>query len=364
VRAFLEDLERFEAGRPILARPPSVFYRLSRFVRRQRVALGSSIAAAALLAVLLLAFVLPKVGQTPETMLATADDLQREGQHSAAAFLCERALKGTPGPDLERKLRLLWLRCELGMIRAIEAQGSWDEARARCEKARLRTEERDQVELLWELAQCQAKTKAADAAAETLHELQRLLERILRDRVSLNETSFDEEKESIFAMLDRMAPALLDPSLPGHEAAGLLFTGLVAEWPFQKIDATRWLDAQGPRRPQILVALLPFLNRELLGTHGSDFYSLVSRVEGPEMDAALLRAIRDPAVPTLARRFAADLLSTRQDLPFWFGHWNIDRLLPDDLPLIESVATFWEEIRPLSHRDRFRKKVERALLVE
>src|SRR6185295_1185243 len=80
--------------------------------------------------------------------------------------------------------------------------------------------------------------------------------------------------------------------------------------------------------------------------------------------AALFQAIRNPKMPPLARRFAADLLSTRQDLPFWFGHWSIDRLLPDDLPLIESVAAFWEEIRPLSHRDQFRKKVERALLLE
>jgi len=364
VRAFLEDLERFEAGRPILARPPTLLYRMSRFVRRQRVALGSSVAAAGLLAILLLAFVLPKVGQTPETILATADDLHREGQHSAAAFLCLRALKEKPGPEMERRLRLLWMRCQLGMIRELEAQGRWEEAKTLCENARQGTDEKDQVELLWELAQCQAKTNGQEAATETLHELQRLLEQKVMERAQETSESVDQEKETIDLMLDRMAPALLDPSRPGHDAAGLLFSGLLAEWKFRKLDAARWLDAQGSRRPQIFVALLPFLNRELFGTDGSDFYSMVGRVEGSEMDAALAKAVRDAALPTTARRFAADLLSARQDLPFWFGHWNVERLPPDNLPQIEAAGAFWEEIRTLPPREQFRKKVERSLQIE
>jgi len=46
VNAFAEDLQRFRAGRPVLAQPDSAWYRTSRFVRRHRFAVTAASAAA------------------------------------------------------------------------------------------------------------------------------------------------------------------------------------------------------------------------------------------------------------------------------------------------------------------------------
>lgn len=91
-RALLDDLERFEEGRTIRARPPGTLAKLrGMWQRHWRVAsVGAAAAIVAGLAVLLL--LLPKTGETIEGLEESAKNLAREEQYAAAATVMERAI--------------------------------------------------------------------------------------------------------------------------------------------------------------------------------------------------------------------------------------------------------------------------------
>ncbi|HVR75012.1 MAG TPA: serine/threonine-protein kinase [Planctomycetota bacterium] len=92
VRAFLEDLRRFESGQGILARRPGRIIRAVRYLRR-RWQLASAIvltgAVTAILSVLVTA-------KGPNDLLVEADALHSGGSHRGAMALYERALRWAP----------------------------------------------------------------------------------------------------------------------------------------------------------------------------------------------------------------------------------------------------------------------------
>lgn len=99
VRAFLEDLERFEEGRPIRVHAPTLAYKALRLVRRHRTtaAFGAGVVAVGVIAffVALLPYLEAK------RSLEHADQLFDAGQHRAAALLYEAALESNTAVETE-----------------------------------------------------------------------------------------------------------------------------------------------------------------------------------------------------------------------------------------------------------------------
>jgi tetratricopeptide (TPR) repeat protein/predicted Ser/Thr protein kinase len=97
VRAFLEDLRRFEAGLPVQARRPGLLFRGARLLRRH----WKLAATAALSAVLVLALSLLFFRMSPEELIVRANEAQMSGQYAAAISLYRRAARWT-GSDATR----------------------------------------------------------------------------------------------------------------------------------------------------------------------------------------------------------------------------------------------------------------------
>jgi predicted Ser/Thr protein kinase len=95
-RALLEDLERFEEGRPIRARPPSLTYRARRFVARRRASLMAALGTAVVLASLFVAWDATR-DRTGE-LVPQAERLLAEGEPKAAALLLDDILEAAAWP--------------------------------------------------------------------------------------------------------------------------------------------------------------------------------------------------------------------------------------------------------------------------
>jgi serine/threonine-protein kinase len=363
VRAMLEDLERFEEGRPIRARRPSLAYRASRFAGRHAATLTATGVTGALLSMALVFLVIPRIGKTPETLLSTAEELHLAGEHAGAVVLCERALKGNPPDETARNLEAAVLRCRLEVVRAFESQGRWPEALALCENMKRFSRRDTDPEVLWELSRCLAKKGDSEGAGDVLEEFKEGLEDRRRDEDRDSWTSpVPQAQPNIrIRMLERAAPALLDPEDPGHEGAGVLFLQSFGVWYRHDGDVDRWLASQGDRGADLVIALLPFLKREYLSTDGSDLYESVTAIRGSRLDTILLGFAQDPRKPMLQRRFAADLLSTRLDLPFWFGSWREKLPGRDDPRLIDKAVALAESLRDCAAPEGFRRRVEAAI---
>jgi hypothetical protein len=363
VRAMLEDLEHFEEGRPIRARRPSVAYRARRFAGRHAAALAAAGGTGALLLIALLVFVIPRIGKTPETLLATAEELHAAGEHPGAVVLCERALGQHPPKEIEQRVEEALRRCRLEVVRSLEAQGRWSEAQALCENMERRRDGDQDPELLWELSRCLAKKGNREEAGSLLESVKDALER-REERNHSDDWDAPQpgpRSNMRVRMLERATPALLDPSDPGHDGAGVLFVQSFGVWHRHDSEVDSWLKAQGNHAVAMVIALLSFLPREYLGTHGDTLHESIEAVKDPRLNVALIAAARDAARPLLARRFAADLLAARLDLPIWFGSWRQDQPGGDDPVLIERAAILAEKATALPARDGFRDRVEAAM---
>jgi serine/threonine protein kinase len=88
-----EEIRRIREHEPIRARPPGVGYRALRFIQRNAsVVLGASVASFCVGAVLW-TLLSARIGQTPETLAAIADEMRTAGEPSAASRYYEKALE-------------------------------------------------------------------------------------------------------------------------------------------------------------------------------------------------------------------------------------------------------------------------------
>jgi hypothetical protein len=109
-RALLEDLERFEAGRPVHARPPSFARRASAFARRHRgriVAAAAGVVAAALVAYAVFA---PRLRLPAEELVRRARTSAEQGDEGAAAMLFDQAAESDPAEAATWRAEALRLR--------------------------------------------------------------------------------------------------------------------------------------------------------------------------------------------------------------------------------------------------------------
>ncbi|MDJ0976530.1 MAG: serine/threonine-protein kinase, partial [Planctomycetota bacterium] len=140
-RALLDDLERFEEGKSIRARPPGTWQRVrAGWQRNWRIAtVGVAAAIVAGLSVLLL--LLPQTGETVANLRETADNLKRDGEYEAAATVIERALalkglripeddeEAVPPPPAVRRntlgLLAVWMRYRSRHVESLYRDGAY-----------------------------------------------------------------------------------------------------------------------------------------------------------------------------------------------------------------------------------------------
>jgi serine/threonine protein kinase len=106
VKALLEDIRRFEAGEPVLARRPGLLSRAVRVVRRH----WKPVAAAAVTAVVVLALAPRLFDKSAEELLKWADEEQFRGEYASAARIYARAYCKSPEEKRRGILESL-LRC-------------------------------------------------------------------------------------------------------------------------------------------------------------------------------------------------------------------------------------------------------------
>jgi len=109
VQELADDLERHLAGQPVRARPDSVAYRATKFVRRNRVAVAAS---AAVLSALVFGIVAARSGQKAAEMEAQHARIEADSFQAVSNFLMDAFLPAQPSQDAA------WQERARGLIRA------------------------------------------------------------------------------------------------------------------------------------------------------------------------------------------------------------------------------------------------------
>ena len=366
-RTLLEDLERFEEGRPIRARPPTFAYRAWRFGFRNRAPLGAGILGAAAVAALSWALVLPRIGVTPDALIATAAELHGAGRHEAATAVLERALDRVDGARVKRRFsrvrrgdeaRLLeihgaLLRCRMETARERLLDGRPAEAIALAEKALVEADEG--FHLLVEVPPAEWEDLRFELAC------------LKADPTEDRRTVYQVRPAALRGLLDRLGPALADPAHPGHATALSTFLTAYGAVRFQgKADvANAWIAEQGERGVRMLEALIsfaaaagrdegrPFVASDLVGIARA----IAATPARAPMVTHLERTADDGTRPVGARTLAAFILCHLGDLPY--GVEEVEK--PLDEAAVGPAVELWREVHGLPRGASHRRRVERAI---
>ena len=109
-RALLEDLERFEAGRGILARPPGVLRQLRSFLSKNRAVLITTLVTTLALTAGFWFLVGPRLTPTDADRIALADQLLLVGEPGGALRLYDDVVGDTPAAELEPEFAARYAR--------------------------------------------------------------------------------------------------------------------------------------------------------------------------------------------------------------------------------------------------------------
>ena len=122
VRAFLEDIRRFESGEPVLARRPGAMYHTIKFIRRHW-KMATAIAITAAFVVVVALAVGPQVfDKTREELVAWAEECHIEGRHGEAVRVYRRALEKSEGAERREILNKMIGCCgEIGDVKGLIA---------------------------------------------------------------------------------------------------------------------------------------------------------------------------------------------------------------------------------------------------
>jgi tRNA A-37 threonylcarbamoyl transferase component Bud32 len=318
-QAFLEDLERFEEGREIRARPPSVTYRMTKLAARHRGSLVTSLVAAAIAGAVLWTVVRPLIGVTPSTLLASADEALAAGRTDAALFLYERGIEtsGAPGGEgaspVATRIRIGLASCLLRVAAREEAAGRTDAAAEACTKAGSTLSPLDEKEVGHLREECDERGALIEARRGNLPAL---MERLRRPTWSSRVSDLHRE-----GILDRAAPALADPADPGHRAAVAALTAALALEDPRRIAL--WLGDRGEAGAR----LLPEITAALAVLGPADGANAAAGLEeavaglalfhAAAMEGPLAAVAADVKVPASRRLLAARLLAVCADIPWW-----------------------------------------------
>ena len=385
-QAFLEDLERFEEGRPIRARPPSLTYRARNLLRRAWLPLGSAGVAAAVVLALGLFLLLPRLRRTPAFELTIAEEDHEAGEHRAAILRMERALTkaraerglsetydgGRPPDEFMRVIYGRLARCRREFAEEVRDQGNPREAIRLLEAARSAhgqalgpgDSDSELEQILWLLATIPGEIGEVQEAVEGFQDLGRALA-IRRNGAPIISL---RDFHVYGPLLDRVGPFLMEPDHPLHEATvGLLILLLDNPGEDTAREVITWLAGHGDGAIPIVVARLRAYGDDGSGgapASGADpghLREVVRRIAPfcgeNNLEDALLRACRDETLSVRGRAHALSLLADAGDLP--------PRGAPGDGgdpgPPGERTLQAWQEVRDLSRLDGYRKRIELAM---
>lgn len=367
-RALLEDLERFEQGRSILARRPTPGQLLRRTAARHARELLVAGAVALLAGAFLWLMLADQRDRDLTRRLDNVRTLLDAGEGRAAAMMMDETTELAEGRDLKRPedLALAHLRARCDLVRASELKGRGlvDEARdaferaestlsasaARARYSRVSGYPPIRFELLADLAIAQVELGQSDDALDTLARFEGGL-------VHASQTD---------RLLGWMAPRVADPSDTGH-AAGALIVAHALDWSTPGAFGT-WL----ARRPELatdiveamLVSLdtlppdraklvrLGLLRRNVLsspalgivrGRQEGRFVTLANRIEERLATIAV-----DPSRADDLRGLATGVLVQLADLPFRLPGDPLEASF--DSSAVEQVLEGWEQTRKAPDR--------------
>ena len=339
-RALLEDIERFEAGLPVLAEPPSWKKRWRGFVQRNRSSLVAGVGTAAAMVALFVVLVLPNIGSSADQMLSLARELAEGGQPAAAVRIYEGSYPSEAGElslELVREHGTAYARALVELADLESAAGDLAGVRGLAERADELT--RRSLDLLEARS---ARTLVADSAALVAARLS-LLDDAIRARLhlggepevlaglaerwhelqsggvrpSLLDAVISEEAWPSEVLLARASlPMLLDRDSQAHGAA-ILFWGRALDGREHR-SVHRWLREELDERAEVLAALL-VAEEELRAADGEGAVPSLTGEEAPEwvrsVEACDPRRLREALRAALVengrnkalRRFAGQL---------------------------------------------------------
>jgi len=329
-QAMLEDLERFESGRAVLAEPPSAARRFRDYASRNRASLKGAGWTAFALVGLFLVVVLPRLGSPRDGRLRSAKELVRAGETSAALRLYEEAYTSPPEPAIAREHAFPFAAALLTGADAQFAAGEERNARARIERCREVAREAlelvdqpQRVQLLATLAWAEARTAGGSGVRSALDDFARELDAVV-DPVT-GARVFVGSGNSASVMLARFSlPTLLDPSADSHQAGVVLWGGALAD-PLEP-GVFEWLARAVEERARVVVALLAAASElppgatdralpDLGGTAGREWLEVVQACDPGELRSLLAAACGEDQASEFAtaalRRFSGQLI----DLP-------------------------------------------------
>ncbi len=327
-RALLEDLERFEQGRAILAQPPKLLQRIRTFGLKNRAVLWTTLATTLAVTALFWFVVQPRLANSDSSRLAVADQLLASGEASGALRLYEDAVGGSAPEELEPPLAARYASALLEQAAAI---AGGDPTRAK--EGYRRASEITQAALNklpsdWEYDPARAKLctlfiraslglgergavrSGLDQLREVLGWNQGLWQLAQQGEwlASTRSQGGANEDEGALSLARDYLPRLSDLGHPGHEAAALLWRVLLSgDERYSVLEALRVGDLP---RELTVVALLrsadsfPFL--------GGDRLPVLSRSEHGDWWPVIERCQREVLVAKLRESAALSQASRKQ----------------------------------------------------
>ena len=331
-RALLEDLERFEQGRAVRARRPSLAYRARRFVRRRRIELGLGLSVAVCL------FLFARLWMGGDPLASRARQMLAAGELERAAVFFEAALGEARDPGERQEVVGKCIDLLLEEARSRELRGQPAAALAALERFESWALDEEiwnafvphgwpakRLELLWALGRLRLGTGDGPAALASF-------EAILESDPQGPETrtsgslgkgyytesplvpglvqSFTSSELILNRLLKGLVEPLLEPDHPDHGAAGLLFAKCLTypeKWRVPEADWT--LDELGIA----WAALIPHLHR-IAGSR-LDLLDRVAPAPHPRLLDALAAIAGDRQAEPRWRERSLELLEELTDAP-------------------------------------------------
>lgn len=387
-QAMLEDLEHFEAGRPIRARRPSLTYRLTRFAQRQRQPLLAALTVLAALSFVFWLFIMPRLGRTPEELIQTSNELWQSGQKEAALTIFElvprSSLSSSERRDFDRHL----LRRRMTVAQKLKRQNETEQAveilRRAAEGAEELLEEKSDGAILWDLMQCYDMTGEQEKAKKILldledahrarHGKELLFPKTGEAAARYWNSAFRGRSKDLLDILDRMFPALVDKEALGHKVALRYLSYAIAEDNlFTSEPLSRWILSKGDLLVPVIVELLFVLpdhkwveKRHAKLRAAVEGFPTLRRVAegflGSKLAERLVREAEREGQEQRVRTMCVELLCANADLPFQFTKkvlfgWQL--LCHEELEA--DALKLWRQIQQLPPLDAFRQKIEVAV---
>jgi len=371
VRAFLEDLERFEEGRPIRARRPTAAYRLSRWILRNRVPVAAAGATALIMAFGFWAVALPVTRGSPTTLQYFARLAHDQGRFEEAVSFYKSAIRGIPQERNNRsnplavELHRGWIESQRALIMELGLKNCFQEAALRNEEiaadayAFYGPGYEDEIGDL-HLSRARSWLKAGDYA--------KALDAFGALKVALEAPGSEPRLDALIAAASDEAHT--DHQLAVNFANYMLFNVYNSRWEeFLARLCEKSPDSRAALRHVLLLALQRFLagggyQQEYFDQAQASARSWMEFQNTPDFEEPLADIAQMDGLSPELRALAVEFLSIAADLPLRSERrlltedagerHNRPSPLPSINPQLEAeIVSSWKQFRAVSRKERY-----------